>query len=452
MKTIIEPFRIKVVEPLQMRSREERETIVRAAGFNMFLIPAADVLIDLLTDSGTGAMSSLQWAGIMQADESYAGSPSFFHFERVLREITGFTHILPTHQGRASERILFELIGGPGKVVPSNAHFDTTRANIEHSGAQAVDLPIAEARDPRRQHPFKGNMDVPALQALIERTGPENIPVVMCTVTSNSFGGQPVSLENLRAIRHVCDQFRLPLFLDACRFAENAYLIKRREAGQTDRAVGQIVREMFDLAEGATISAKKDGLVNIGGVLLVRDDALFQRACNLLILTEGYVTYGGLAGRDLEAMAQGFQEVLQEDYLCYRIRSAEYVGEKLLAAGIQIVEPPGGHAIYIDAAAFCPHIPPAQFPGQALVVALYRHAGIRGVEIGSVMFGGGEHAPPDLELVRLAFPRRVYTQSHMDFVIEAVIEVFERRRELRGLRIVSEPPALRHFTARFEEM
>jgi tyrosine phenol-lyase len=452
MKTIIEPFRIKVVEPLQMRTRAEREAIVRAAGFNMFLIPAADVLIDLLTDSGTGAMSSLQWAGIMQADESYAGSPSFFHFERVLKEITGFTQILPTHQGRASERILFELIGGAGKVVPGNAHFDTTRANVEHSGAQAIDLPIPEARDPRRQHPFKGNLDIAALQTLIERSGPENVPVVMCTVTSNSFGGQPVSLENLRAIRQVCDQFRLLLFLDACRFAENAYLIKRREAGQSDRPVRQIVREMFDLADGATISAKKDGLVNIGGVLLVRDEALFQRACNLLILTEGYVTYGGLAGRDLEAMAQGFQEVLQEDYLCYRIRSAEYVGEKLLAAGIQIVEPPGGHAIYIDAAAFCPHIPPSQFPGQALVVALYRHAGIRGVEIGSVMFGGGGHAPPDLELVRLAFPRRVYTQSHMDFVIEAVIEVFERRRELRGLRMISEPPALRHFTARFEEL
>ncbi|HLJ10844.1 MAG TPA: tryptophanase [Planctomycetaceae bacterium] len=452
MNTIIEPFRIKVVEPLQMRTRDERETIVRAAGFNMFLIPAQDVLIDLLTDSGTGAMSSLQWAGIMQADESYAGSPSFFHFERILREITGFKHILPTHQGRASERILFELLGGPGRVVPSNAHFDTTRANIEHSGAAAVDLPVAEARDPRHRHPFKGNMDVAGLQSLIDRAGPENIPVVMCTVTSNSFGGQPVSLENLRAIRRLCDQHGLPLFLDACRFAENAWFIKQREAGQSDRPVRDIVREMFDLADGATISAKKDGMVNIGGVLLVRDEALFQRASNLLILTEGYVTYGGLAGRDLEAMAQGFQEVLHEDYLCYRIRSAEYVGERLLAAGIQIVEPPGGHAIYIDAAAFCPHIPPAQFPGQALVVALYRHAGIRGVEIGSVMFGGAGHEAPPLELVRLAFPRRVYTQSHMDYVIEATIEVFGFRRQLRGLRIVSEPPALRHFMAKFEEL
>ena len=452
MQTIIEPFRIKIVEPLQLRTRDQREAIVRQAGFNMFLIPSADVLIDLLTDSGTGAMSSLQWAGVMQADESYAGSPSFFHFERVLREITGFRHILPTHQGRASERILFEIVGGAGRVVPSNAHFDTTRANIEHSGAEAVDLPIAEARHPRQRHPFKGNMDVAALQSLIERVGPANVPVVMCTVTSNNFGGQPVSLENLRAIRDVCDRFHVPLFLDACRFAENAWFIKQRESSQHDRPVREIVRAMFDLADGATISAKKDGLVNIGGVLLVRDEALFQRASNLLILTEGYVTYGGLAGRDLEAMAQGFQEVLDEDYLCYRIRSAEYVGEKLLAAGIQIIEPPGGHAIYIDAAAFCPHIPPGQFPGQALVVALYRHAGIRGVEIGSVMFGGGGHPPPDLELVRLAFPRRVYTQSHIDYVIEALIEVFQQRDKLRGLRIISEPPALRHFTARFEEL
>jgi tryptophanase len=451
MKTIIEPFRIKVVEPLQMRTREEREAIVRNAGFNMFLIPAADVLIDLLTDSGTGAMSSLQWAGVMAADESYAGSPDFFHFERVLREITGFHHILPTHQGRASERILFELLGGPGRVVPNNAHFDTTRANIEHSGAEAIDLPIVEARQPRLAYPFKGNMDVAALESLIERVGPDKVPVVMCTVTSNSFGGQPVSLANLRAIRNVCDRYSLPLFLDACRFAENAWFIKQRESGQQDRPVRDIVRDMFDLADGATISAKKDGMVNIGGVLLLRDEALFQQASNLLILTEGYVTYGGLAGRDLAAMAQGFQEVLDENYLCYRIRSAEYVGERLLAAGIQIIEPPGGHAVYLDASAFCPHIPPSQFPGQALVVALYRHAGIRGVEIGSVMFGGGGHAAPALELVRLAFPRRVYTQSHMDYVVEATIEVFRDRDKLRGLRIISEPPALRHFLVRFEE-
>ncbi len=452
MKTIIEPFRIKVVEPLQMRTSAERDAIVRAAGFNMFLIRAEDVLIDLLTDSGTGAMSGEQWGRMMQADESYAGSSSFFHFEKTLRDITGFRHILPTHQGRASERILFELVGGPGKIVPNNAHFDTTRANAEHSGAEALDLPIAEAHHPKQRHPFKGNMDLDALRRLIDRVGPQQIPVVMCTVTSNSFGGQPVSLENLRGIRKICDEYQLPFFLDACRFAENAYFIKCREPGQGERAVPSIVRDMFDLADGATISAKKDGLVNIGGVLLVRDEELFQRACNLLILTEGYVTYGGLAGRDLEAMAQGFQEVLKEDYLQYRIRSSQYVEEKLSAAGVPLIEPAGGHAIYLDAAAFCPHIPPAEFPGQALVVAMYRHAGIRGVEIGSVMFGGAGRDSRRMELVRLAMPRRVYTQSHMDYVVEAVIEVFERRHELRGLRMTFEPPVLRHFTARFEEL
>jgi tryptophanase len=452
MKTIIEPFKIKMVEPIKLTTAAQREIILRQAHFNVFQIPAEDVLIDLLTDSGTSAMSSEQWAGMLRGDESYAGARSWYRFEKVLTELTGMPHILPTHQGRASERILFELVGGPGKVIPSNSHFDTTRANIEHSGAEAVDLPIEEARHPRQRHPFKGNLDVAALQSLIERVGSVNVPVVMCTVTSNSFGGQPASLENLHAIRKVCDRYHVPLFLDACRFAENAWFIKQRETGQHDRPVRAIVKEMFDLTDGATISAKKDGLVNTGGLLLLRDEALFQRASNLLILTEGYVTYGGLAGRDLEAMAQGFQEVLEEDYLCYRIRSAEYVGEKLLSAGVQIIEPPGGHAIYIDAAAFCPRIPPDQFPGQALAVALYRHAGIRGVEIGSVMFGGAGHEPPPMELLRLAFPRRVYTQSHIDYVIEAIVEVFARRDEIRGLRIVAEPPALRHFTARFEEV
>src|SRR6185437_12288609 len=397
-------------------------------------------------------MSSRQWAGMMQGDESYAGSPSFYRFESALREITGFEHILPTHQGRASERILFELLGGPGRIVPNNAHFDTTRANVEHSGAMAVDLPIAEAKEPRNRHPFKGNMDLAALAKLLAEADAGQVPAVMVTVTSNSYGGQPASLENLRGVRRLCDQYRVPLFLDASRFAENAYFIKHREPGQQDRSVREIVREMFDLADGATISAKKDGLVNIGGVLLIRDAALFQRASNLLILTEGYVTYGGLAGRDLEAMAQGFEEVLDEDYLRYRIRSAAYVGEKLLAAGIQIVEPPGGHAIYLDAAAFCPHIPPHELPGQALVVALYRHAGIRAVEIGTVMFGGEEGQSPPMELVRLAFPRRVYTQSHMDYVVEALIEIFAERRTLRGLRFIEAPEVLRHFTARFEEI
>jgi tyrosine phenol-lyase len=456
MKTIIEPFKIKMVEPIKITTAREREAILQRAHFNVFQIPAEDVLIDLLTDSGTAAMSSEQWAGMLRGDESYAGARSWYHFEKVIRDLTGMPHILPTHQGRASERILFELIGGPGKVIPNNNHFDTTRANIEHSGARAVDLVIDEGTQPRSRHPFKGNLDPRKLEALIAEVGAERIPLCMVTVTNNSGGGQPVSLANLREVRDLCQQHQIPLFLDACRFAENAYLIKQREPGQQGRSARAIAREMFDLADGATISAKKDGLVNIGGVLLMRDDRLAERANNLLILTEGFVTYGGLAGRDLEAMAQGFTEVLEEDYLHYRLRSVAYLGEHLLAAGIQIVEPPGGHAIYIDAAAFCPHIPPARFPGQALVCALYRHAGIRAVEIGSVMFGQtdpdtGEAAHPPMELVRLAVPRRVYTQSHIDYVIEAMIEIFARRTQLRGLRIIEEPPVLRHFTAKFEE-
>jgi len=452
MKTTIEPFRIKSVEPIRMTTLEEREEILQAAAFNLFKVKAKDVLIDLLTDSGTGAMSAEQWAGLMRGDESYAGSASYFRLEDVVRRLTGYEHVLPTHQGRASERILFELVGGDGKIVPSNTHFDTTRANIEHSGAQAVDLPIAEANDPRCQHPFKGNMDVAALRRLLAEAPAGQVPAVMCTVTSNSSGGQPVSLENLRKIRQLCDEFGVPLFLDACRFAENAWFIKEREEGQADRPVRQIVREMFDLSDGATISAKKDGLVNIGGLLLLREQELIEKADNLLILTEGYVTYGGLAGRDLEAMAQGFEEVVDEDYLRYRIRSTQYVGEKLLAAGVSIIQPPGGHAIYIDAGDFCAHLPRSQFPGQALAVGLYRHAGIRSCEIGSVMFGGAGHDPPALELVRLAIPRRVYTQSHMDYVVEAVSEVYERRQDLRGLKITDSPRVLRHFTAHFVEL
>ncbi len=451
MKTIIEPFRIKVVEPLRMTTRVEREKILRTAHFNPFGIRSDDVIIDLLTDSGTGAMSSAQWAGIMQGDESYAGARSFYRFEKCLRELTGFEHALPTHQGRASERILFELMGGEGKVVPNNNHFDTTRANIEHSGAKAVDLVIDEGLQPTVRHPFKGNMDIGKLTALIKEVGADNIPLVMVTITDNSGGGQPVSLENLRAVRAVCDAHGLPFFLDACRFAENAYFIKLREGGQADRPVRDIVRDMFDRADGATISAKKDGLVNIGGVLLLRDKELLERASALLILTEGYVTYGGLAGRDLEAMAQGFEEVVREDYLAYRIRSTEYLGEKLLDIGYQIIEPPGGHAIYIDAGHLCPHILARHFPGQALVCALYREGGIRAVEIGSVMFGGeGEAAA--LELVRLAIPRRVYTQSHIDYVVEVCGMVYEKRDQLAGLRMTNEPPFLRHFTARFEEL
>jgi tyrosine phenol-lyase len=452
MKTIIEPFRIKTVEPIRMTTREERERLLRKAGFNVFLLHADDVLIDLLTDSGTGAMSSEQWAGVMRADESYAGASSFYRFERTLQELTGFEHVLPTHQGRASERLLFELIGGPGKIVPNNAHFDTTRANIEHSGAEAVNLPIPEALDISSEYPFKGNLDFDALAQLIERVGANRVPCVMVTITNNSCGGQPVSLANLRATRDVCDRYGLPLILDACRFAENAWLIKQREHGQQHRAVRDIVRDMFDLADGATISAKKDGLVNIGGVLLLRDETLFKKASNLLILTEGYVTYGGVSGRDLEAMAQGFNEVVEDDYLAYRIRSTAYLGEELIKAGIGIVRPPGGHAIYLDAASFCPHIPPDQFPGQAVVYGLYRIAGIRTCEIGSVMFGGSGRPNPPLELVRLAIPRRVYTQSHIDYVAEAIIELHKQRDMLRGLRIVDAPDVLRHFTARFEEL
>ena len=450
MKTIIEPFRIKAVEAIRLTSPAEREEVLRRAGFNLFKIDSDHVLIDLLTDSGTGAMSAQQWAGIMRADESYAGSTSFYRLQEAIRDITGFEHALPTHQGRASERILFELLGGPGKSVPSNAHFDTTRANIEHSGARAVDLAIPEAADPTDRHPFKGNLDLGRLEALLAAEG-ARVPLVMCTVTSNTSGGQPVSLENLRATRQICDRHRVPLFLDACRFAENAWFIKEREAGQRDRLVGPIVREMFDLADGATISAKKDGIVNTGGLLLLRDAELLRRASELIILTEGYVTYGGLAGRDLEAMAQGFHEALEEDYLRYRIRSTGYVGEKLLAAGIQIVEPPGGHAIYLDACRFCPHLSRDELPGQALVVALYRHAGIRACEIGSVMFGTASQPPP-LELVRLAIPRRVYTQSHMDYVVEATVELFGQRDRIRGLRIVEAPASLRHFSARYEEI
>jgi len=451
MKTIIEPFRIKVVEPIQMTTPAQRELLLQQAGYNIFKIDSVNVLIDLLTDSGTGAMSSEQWAGIMRGDESYAGAPSFYRLYNRVKEMTGFSEILPTHQGRASERILFEVMAGPGMVVPNNNHFDTTRANVEHSGAKAIDLVIDEGHDPKTRHPFKGNMCLDRLERLFSDVGADNIPLVMLTITNNSGGGQPVSLDNIRDVRRICDHYGVPLFLDACRFAENAYLNKLRDPALAGRTVAQIVRDTFDLADGATISAKKDGLVNIGGLLLFRNPETAQKARNLLILTEGFPTYGGLAGRDLEAMAQGFEEVVHEDYLQYRIRSVEYLGERLLAGGVQIVEPPGGHAVYIDAKAFCPHIPPEHFPGQAVVCALYRHAGIRAVEIGSLMFGGDGHHP-DMELVRLAVPRRVYTQSHIDYVVEAVLEVFESRDKLKPLEIVEEPPQLRHFAARLREL
>jgi tryptophanase len=452
-QTIIEPFRIKSVEPVRLTSVEERDRLLREAGYNLFNLHAADVLIDLLTDSGTGAMSAEQWAGIQRGDESYAGSRSWFRFLQSVQDLFPFKHVIPTHQGRAAEKILFGVVGGPGKVVPNNTHFDTTRANVEYTGAEAVDLVIEEGRHPSAIHPFKGNMDIDALDAFIAERGAEHIPLVMVTVTNNSGGGQPVSLENLRAVRAVCDRHGLPLFLDACRFAENAWFIKQREPGHAHRSIPDIVREMASLADGMTMSAKKDAIANIGGWLAMNDDAWAEQARALEILTEGFPTYGGLAGRDLDAIAQGLREVIDEDYLRYRIRSTAYLGEALVEAGVPCVQPIGGHAVYLDAAALLPHIPPLQYPGQALAVALYREGGIRGCEIGTVMFGqhpDGTETPAPMELVRLAIPRRVYTQSHVDYVIEVVRWVAERAAELRGYRVVEQPAQLRHFTARFE--
>jgi tryptophanase len=450
-RTIIEPFRIHSVEPVRLTTVEQRDAALQAAGYNLFNLHADDVLIDLLTDSGTGAMSRDQWAAIQHGDESYAGSPSWFAFLESVQALFPFKHVIPTHQGRAAEKILFSVVGGAGKLVPNNTHFDTTRANVEFSGAEAVDLVIAEGRDPSFIHPFKGNMDVPALDRFLgEHAG--HVPVVFVTVTNNSGGGQPVSLENLRAVRATCDRHGVPLFLDACRFAENAWFIKLREAGQADRSIPDIVREMASLADGMTMSAKKDGLANIGGWLALNDDTLAEQCRNLLILTEGFVTYGGLAGRDLEAIAQGLREVVDEDYLRYRVRSTAYLGEALDAAGVPLVKPFGGHAIYLDARALLPHIPPLSYPGQALAIALYREGGIRGCEIGTVMFGrhpDGSEVPAAMDLVRLAIPRRTYTQSHIDYVIEVVRHVAEVASSLRGVRIVAQPPSLRHFTARF---
>jgi tryptophanase len=438
-----------------MTTPEERETKLAEAGYNLFNLHADDVLIDLLTDSGTGAMSAEQWAGIQRGDESYAGSPSWFRFLEAVTELWPFRHVIPTHQGRAAEKILFSVIGGPGKVIPSNTHFDTTRANVEFTGAEAIDLVIAEGREPSTIHPFKGNMDTDALDALIRGRGAEHVPVVFVTVTNNSGGGQPVSMANLRAVRGVCDRYGIPLFLDACRFAENAWFIKQREDGYADASVPDIVREMASLADGMTMSGKKDALANIGGWLALDDDGWAEQCRNLLILTEGFPTYGGLAGRDLEAMAAGLREVVEEDYLRYRIRSTAYLGEALVDSGVPVVRPIGGHAVYIDAAALLPHVPPLAYPGQALACALYREGGIRGCEIGTVMFGmrsdGSESAAP-MELVRLAVPRRVYTQSHIDYVIEVIRWVAERAGDLHGLRIVEQPTALRHFTARFASL
>jgi tryptophanase len=451
-RTIIEPFRIKSVDALKFTRREEREAALEAAGRNVFLLHADDVLVDLLTDSGTGAMSAAQWGALMQGDESYAGSRSFYRFRDVVQALTGFTHIIPTHQGRAAERILFHTTLAPGQVVPNNNHFDTTRANIEVEGAEALDLVIPEGRIPATAHPFKGNIDVAALERLLD-SHRDRVPLVMVTVTNNSGGGQPVSLENLRAVRALCNRYGKPFFLDACRFAENAYFIKLREPGQAHRTPREIAQEMFSLADGCTMSAKKDGLANIGGFLAMNDDAWAERARNLLILTEGFPTYGGLAGYDLEAIARGLEEVVEEPYLRYRIRSTAYLGEKLTAGGVPIIQPPGGHAIYIDARALLPHIPPLEYPGIALVNALYVEAGIRAVEIGTVMFGrhaDGTEAPAAMDLVRLAIPRRVYTQSHIDYVAEAVLHVASVGGSLRGYRITSSATVLRHFTAQFE--
>jgi len=448
VKTIIEPFRIKSVEPIRWTTRAEREELLRAAHYNLFLLPAEYVLIDLLTDSGTGAMSTHQWAALMEGDESYAGSRSFEHFRQSIQSIFGYRHVIPTHQGRAAERILFSVMCKKGDIVPNNTHFDTTRANIEFVGAEAVDLPIPESRHPDLRHPFKGNMDVDELETLIQNVGRKRIPLVMITVTNNSGGGQPVSMENVRRVSEVCRRYQIPLYFDACRFAENAYFIKLREPGYAAKSPIEIAREMFTYGDGCTMSAKKDGMANIGGFLCTNDEVLAQQEKNLLILTEGYPTYGGLAGRDLEAIAVGVQESLEEDYLRYRIASTAYLGNHISEQGVPIVQPPGGHAIYLDARAFLPHIPLDQFPGVALAAELYLEGGIRSVEIGSLMFG----TAAKMDLVRLAIPRRVYTQSHIDYVVEIILEVWRKRDQIKGFKLSYEAPFLRHFTARLEPM
>ena len=453
MAVIIEPFKVKVVEPIAMPTREERERHLASADYNLFRLPAEHVTFDLLTDSGTAAMSAAQWGAMMVADESYAGSRSYYRFEKVVKDLTGYSHIIPTHQGRAAERIFFGITVKPGMIVPSNSHFDTTRANIEHDGGEALDLVIEEASNTASMLPFKGNIDLARLEDLCRRER-ARIPLGMLTITNNTGGGQPVSLENLRGVRKLCDKYKKPFFLDACRFAENSYFIKIREAGQGERTPKAIAQEMFSLADGCVMSAKKDGLVNIGGFLALRDNELSDACTNLLIITEGFTTYGGLAGRDMEAMAVGLEEVFDRDYLRYRIRSTEYLGEKIQEYGIPIMLPVGGHAVYVDAKGLYGHIPVDQYPGQTLVCALYLTGGIRCVEIGSVMFGKytekGKLIPAPMELVRLAIPRRVYTQSHVDYVVEVFQEIAAHARETKGMRITHEPKFLRHFTAHFE--
>ena len=451
-KTIIEPFRIKVIEPIRQTTREERERKLAEAGNNLFLLKSQDVLIDLLTDSGTGAMSSNQWAGMMLGDESYAGAPSYYKFERSVHEITGLKHVIPTHQGRAAERILFGTVANAGDMIPNNTHFDTTRANVEFRGATALDIPIPEGREPGLILLFKGNMDVGALETVLKEDG-DRVPLVMLTVTNNSGGGQPVSMANVRAVSELCRAYGKPFFLDACRFAENAWFIKQREEGYADKTPLEIAQEMFSYVDGCTMSDKKDGMANIGGFLALNNDDWAQQCKNTLILTEGFPTYGGLAGYDLEAIAVGLHEALQEDYLRYRIRSVAYLGEVLTEAAIPIMQPTGGHAVYIDAKGMLPHIPQNEYPAWALSLALYLEGGIRSVEIGSVMFGkqpDGSEQPAAMELVRLAFPRRVYTQSHVDYVAEVLLYVNDLKDRIRGVRIVEQPPALRHFSARLE--
>jgi tyrosine phenol-lyase len=446
IKTIIEPFRIKSIEPIRGTTRKVRQKLIAAAGYNLFLVASEAILIDLQTDSGTSAMSTEQWAAMMRGDESYAGSPIFTRFRDSVQSIFGFRHVIPTHQGRAAERILFNVMCKKGDVVPNNTHFDTTRANCEYAGAEALDLPIPEAKEPAYVHPFKGNMDTARLEEVIQREGAKKIPLVMLTVTNNSGGGQPVSMANIRAVKEICAKHRIPLYIDACRFAENAYFIKLREPGYAEKSPREIAREMFSCADGCTMSAKKDGMANIGGFLCTNDDTLAQQEKDLLILTEGFPTYGGLAGRNLEAMAVGLNEALDEEYLRYRIASTAFLGNHIANEGVPIVQPPGGHAIYLDARAFLPHIPVSQFPGVALANELYLEGGICSVEIGSLMFG--EHAKMDL--VRLAIPRRVYTQSHIEYVVEVILDVWHRREQIRGYEITHQAKFLRHFTARLK--
>ena len=454
MKTIIEPFRIKSVEPIHITTRDERERLIREAHYNLFALHSDDVIIDLLTDSGTGAMSAAQWAAIMRGDESYAGSPSFYRFEAAVKNLMPFKHIVPTHQGRAAEAILFSIFGGAGRKIPSNTHFDTTRGNIEASGAEGYDLVIEEGLDPSSLHPFKGNMDLDRLDAFLAEHG-EDVPCVMLTITNNAGGGQPVSLANIRATAELAHHYGRPLFIDGCRFAENAWFIKQREEGQKDRSIPDIVRDCFSVADGMTMSAKKDAFGNIGGWLALNDDEIALQARNHLIRTEGFPTYGGLAGRDLEALAQGLTEIVDEDYLHYRIRSNEYIIERLDALGVPVVKPAGGHAVFVDARAWLPHIPALEYPGQALAVALYELGGIRGCEIGTVMFGlhpDGSETPAAMDLVRLAVPRRTYTQSHADYLIEVFEELAAIKDSLKGYRISRAPKLMRHFTCWFEPL